>query len=69
MATACDSAKAQTQWRVSLAAAEQLLLNVLSESTSEETQGLVLAAPAPVFSQPELIQGLHTVTFKLREGG
>ena len=66
MATACDSAKAQTQWRVSLAAAEQLLLNVLSESTSEETQGLVLAAPAPVFSQPELIQGLHTVTFSAK---
>lgn len=66
MATACDSAKAQTQWRVSLVAAEQLLLNVLSESTSEETQGLVLAAPAPVFSQPELIQGLHTVTFSAK---
>ncbi len=66
MATACDSAKAQTQWRVSLAAAEQLLLNTLSEKTSEETQGLVLAAPAPVFSQPELIQGLHTVTFSAK---
>ena len=63
MTTACDSAKAHTQWRVSLAAAEQLLLNTLSKTPSEETQGLVLAAPAPVFSQPELIQGLHTVTF------
>ena len=65
MATACDSAKAQTQWRVSLAAAEQLLLNTITE-TSEETQGLVLAAPAPVLSQPELIQGLHTVTFSAK---
>lgn len=66
MTTACDSAKAQTQWRVSLAAAEQLLLNTLSETTSEENQGLVLAAPAPVFSQPELIQGLHAVTFSAK---
>ena len=65
MATACDSAKAQTQWRVSLAAAEQLLLNTITE-TSEKTQGLVLAAPAPVLSQPELIQGLHTVTFSAK---
>ena len=64
--TACDSAKAQTQWRTSLAAAEQLLLNTLSKTKLEETQGLVLTAPAPVFSQPELIQGLHTVTFSAK---
>ncbi|MDJ0775016.1 MAG: HAMP domain-containing sensor histidine kinase [Mastigocoleus sp. MO_167.B18] len=63
---ACESAKAQAQWRVSLAAAEQLLLNTLSETNSEETQGLVLTAPAPVFSQPELIQGLHAVTFSAK---
>ena len=63
---ASDSAKAQAQWRVSLAAAEQLFLNTLSETNSEETQGLVLAAPAPVFNQPELIQGLHAVTFSAK---
>ncbi|KAB8315168.1 HAMP domain-containing histidine kinase [Tolypothrix campylonemoides VB511288] len=59
----CSSAKAQQQWRVSIAATEQLLLNTLATALREDTQGLVLAAPAPVFSEPTLAQSLQTVTF------
>ncbi|MGH8001917.1 MAG: sensor histidine kinase [Brasilonema sp.] len=64
----CSSAKAEQQWRVSVAATEQLLLNtlapVLREATQgEATQGLVLAAPAPVFSEPRLAGSLQTVSF------
>ncbi|MBW4498566.1 MAG: HAMP domain-containing histidine kinase [Scytonema hyalinum WJT4-NPBG1] len=59
----CSSAKAQQQWRVSIAATEQLLLNTLATALPEDTQGLVLAAPAPVFSEPTLAQSLQTVTF------
>lgn len=59
----CSSAKAQQQWRVSIAATEQLLLNTLATALPEEIQGLVLAAPAPVFSEPTLAQSLQTVTF------
>ncbi len=58
----CSSNKAQEQWRFSLAACEQLLLDSLT-MTDGETKGLVLAAPAPVFSQPKLAQNLQTVTF------
>jgi hypothetical protein len=59
----CSSAKAQQQWRVSIAATQQLLLNTLATALPEDTQGLVLAAPAPVFSEPTLAQSLQTVTF------
>jgi signal transduction histidine kinase len=60
----CSSAKAEQQWRVSLAATEQLLLNNLAiTSTDDITQGLVLTAPAPLFSQPQLTKSLQTVTF------
>ncbi|BAY47471.1 histidine kinase [Scytonema sp. HK-05] len=59
----CSSAKAEQQWRVSVAATEQLLLNILATASPEATQGLVLAAPAPVFSEPRLAQSLQTVTF------
>lgn len=59
----CSSAKAQQQWRVSIAATEQLLLNTLATALPEATLGLVLAAPAPVFSEPRLAQSLQTVTF------
>jgi hypothetical protein len=55
-------AKAEQQWRVSLAATEHLLLNTLATSL-DAIQGLVLAAPAPLFSQPKLTQSLQTVTF------
>ncbi|MEH1948848.1 MAG: HAMP domain-containing sensor histidine kinase [Nostoc sp.] len=59
----CSPAKAEQQWRISLAATEHLLLNTLADSSVETTQGLVLAAPAPLFSQPKLTQSLQTVTF------
>ncbi|MCF2150726.1 HAMP domain-containing histidine kinase [Desmonostoc muscorum LEGE 12446] len=56
-------AKAERQWRVSLAATEHLLLNTLATVSGDTTQGLVLAAPAPLFSHPKLTQSLQTVTF------
>ena len=59
----CSPAKAERQWRVSLAATEHLLLNTLAAASVDTTQGLVLAAPAPLFSQPKLTQSLQTVTF------
>ncbi|NET01294.1 MAG: HAMP domain-containing histidine kinase [Sphaerospermopsis sp. SIO1G1] len=59
----CSSAKAEQQWRVSLAATEHLLLKNLLPTTADQIQGLVLTAPAPLFSQPELNQNLRTVTF------
>nr|WP_199349523.1 HAMP domain-containing sensor histidine kinase [Nostoc flagelliforme] len=59
----CSPAKAEQQWRVSLAATEHLLLNTLAVTSVDTTQGLVLAAPAPLFSQPRLTQSLQTVTF------
>ncbi|MEH2107513.1 sensor histidine kinase [Nostoc sp.] len=59
----CSPAKAERQWRVSLAATEHLLLNTLAPASVDTTQGLVLAAPAPLFSQPKLTQNLQTVTF------
>ncbi len=62
----CSTAKAEGQWRVSLAATENLLWKTLATSLSDDTQGLVLAAPAPLFSHPELTQRLQTVTFTAR---
>nr|WP_174764051.1 MULTISPECIES: HAMP domain-containing sensor histidine kinase [unclassified Anabaena] len=59
----CSSAKAEQQWRVSLAATENLLLKTLATTSSDTTQGLVLTAPAPLFSHPQLTQQLQTVTF------
>ncbi|MEH1891517.1 MAG: HAMP domain-containing sensor histidine kinase [Nostoc sp.] len=59
----CSPAKAERQWRVSLAATEHLLLNTLAGGSRNITQGLVLTAPAPLFSQPKLTQSLQTVTF------
>jgi signal transduction histidine kinase len=59
----CSPSKAERQWRVSLAATEHLLLNTLAADSLDTTQGLVLAAPAPLFSQPKLTQSLQTVTF------
>lgn len=59
----CSSAKAEQQWRISLAATEYLLLNNLGTKTPDINQGLVLTAPAPLFSQPKLTQSLQTVTF------
>ncbi|WP_413173446.1 sensor histidine kinase [Anabaena azotica] len=59
----CSSAKAEQQWRISLAATEHLLLKTLATTPPHITQGLVLTAPAPLFSQPKLTQSLQTVTF------
>ncbi|TVP67210.1 MAG: sensor histidine kinase [Nodularia sp. (in: Bacteria)] len=59
----CSPTKAERQWRVSLAATEQLLTKTLATASPDITQGLVLAAPAPLFSQPTLTQSLQTVTF------
>ncbi|QKQ74594.1 sensor histidine kinase KdpD [Nostoc sp. TCL240-02] len=59
----CSPGKAERQWRISLAATEHLLLNTLAANSVDTTQGLVLAAPAPLFSQPKLTQNLQTVTF------
>ena len=62
----CSTAKAEQQWRVSLAATENLLLKTLATTLSDTTQGLVLTAPAPLFSHPQLTQQLQTVTFTTR---
>jgi signal transduction histidine kinase len=62
----CSSAKAEQQWRVSLAATENLLLKTLAATSPDTTPGLVLAAPAPLFSHPQLTQRLQTVTFTAR---
>ncbi|MEJ1934964.1 HAMP domain-containing sensor histidine kinase [Nostoc sp. NIES-2111] len=59
----CSPSKAEQQWRMSLAATEHLLINTLVAVDSEALQGLVLAAPAPLFSQPILAQSLQTITF------
>ncbi|MDH6055937.1 sensor histidine kinase [Umezakia ovalisporum] len=59
----CSPTKAEQQWRMSLAATQQLLINTLADATPHTTQGLVLAAPAPLFTQPTLTQNLPTVTF------
>jgi signal transduction histidine kinase len=58
----CSPAKAEWQWRISLAATEQLLINTLATPASDATQGLVLASPAPLFGHPALTQRLQTVT-------
>jgi signal transduction histidine kinase len=64
--TECSPGKAEQQWRVSLAATENLLLKTLATTAPDTTPGLVLAAPAPLFSHPQLTQRLRTVTFTAR---
>jgi hypothetical protein len=59
----CSPAASDRQWCVSLAATEQLLLNTLATTSTDATQGLVLAAPAPLFSEPRVTQSLQTITF------
>jgi hypothetical protein len=61
----CSTAKAEQQWRVSLAATENLLRTTLA-TTADHNTGLVLAAPTPLFSHPQLTQQLQTVTFTTR---
>jgi hypothetical protein len=48
---------------MSLAVTEHLLIDTLATEYPAAIQGLVLAAPAPLFSQPLLTQNLQTVTF------
>jgi hypothetical protein len=63
----CSSAKAERQWRLSVAATEKLLINTLTNTSSDTTQGLVFAAPAPVFSHKlKLTHNLQTITFTAR---
>lgn len=57
------SAKAEQQWRVSLAATENLLRKTLATNATDTIEGLVLAAPTPLFSHPQLTQQLQRVTF------
>ncbi|AFY42651.1 sensor histidine kinase KdpD [Nostoc sp. PCC 7107] len=59
----CSPAKAERQWRMSLAATEHLLIDTLAINSPTAAPALVLAAPAPLFSQPALTQNLQTVTF------
>ena len=61
--TDTSAAKAEEQWRVSLAATEQLLINTLSANSSDDKQGLVITAPTPLLSQPMLSHQLQRVTF------
>ncbi|MEA5619612.1 HAMP domain-containing sensor histidine kinase [Cronbergia sp. UHCC 0137] len=62
----CSPAKAEQQWRISLAATENLLLKNLATTSPDYTQGLILTAPTPLFSQPELTQNLQSVAFTTR---
>lgn len=57
-----SSAKAERQWRLSIAAIEKLLLNTLNNGLCD-TQGLVLAAPSPVFSHLNQNRNLQNITF------
>ena len=62
----CSPAKAHQQWQISLAAAEQMLLDNPSKDkdTKDDTvPPLVFAGPALVFSHPQLSPRLQTVTF------
>ncbi|PAX54897.1 sensor histidine kinase [Brunnivagina elsteri] len=62
-----SSARAERQWRLSIAATEKLLLNTLvttsPHTNDNQNKGLILAAPAPVFSQLKPIHNLETITF------
>jgi signal transduction histidine kinase len=62
-----SSAKAERQWRLSIAATEKLLLDTLTmaspDASNNRHKGLVVAAPAPVFSQLKPIHNLETITF------
>ncbi len=59
----CSSAKAQQQWRFCVAATQQLLLNALETIDTDVTQGLILAAPAPLFDHPKLTASFQSITF------
>ncbi len=62
-----SSARAERQWRLSIAATEKLLLNTLittsPDTSHDRNKGLVLASPAPLFSQLKPIHNLETITF------
>ncbi|BAZ05299.1 sensor histidine kinase [Calothrix sp. NIES-3974] len=57
------SAKAEYQWRISIAAIEKLLLNYLPLTSNYRKHGFVFVTPAPVFSHPLITEQLETITF------
>ncbi|AFZ03518.1 sensor histidine kinase [Calothrix sp. PCC 6303] len=57
----CSSAKAEQQWRVSLAAVEKLLTSTLTTALSDTINALVIATPAPLFSQLRLTPNIEIV--------
>ncbi len=57
------SAKAEYQWRISIAAIEKLLLNYLPLTSNYRKYGFVFVTPAPVFSHPLIAEQLETITF------
>lgn len=59
----CSSAKAQQQWQMNLAAAEQMLLGDVKNATHNTMPGLVFTGPVPVFCHPQLTHNIQTITF------
>ncbi|NRB08693.1 MAG: HAMP domain-containing histidine kinase [Richelia sp.] len=59
----CSNAKAHQQWQISLAAAEQMLLDSTAVNTENNIPPLVFTGPVPVFSHPRLTPHLQTITF------
>ncbi len=65
-----DELKAENQWQSAIASIEALLLQTLPSPLgisdfSEETtiEGLLIAAPLPLFGHPTLVSQLHAITF------
>ena len=56
--------KAKGEWKSAIASLEQLLLQFVATSRSDDTgQGLVLAGPVPVLSHPDLLSRFQTGIF------
>jgi signal transduction histidine kinase len=65
-----DELRAKNQWQSAIASVEALLLQTLPSPLgmsdfSEETtiEGLLIAAPLPLFGHPTLVSQLHAITF------
>ncbi len=58
--------KAQREWCGAIATAEQLLLDRIEPETSQNKQGLILAAPVPLFSNSLLSAYYQTAIFTPR---
>jgi signal transduction histidine kinase len=68
-ATVETSVKAARQWRVAIAALENLLQHLDLKDTVDENcqlspQGVILAGPVPVISTPDLVNQLPSWTFR-----